>query len=35
MKKCDLCGRERNDSEFVATHCLWCDEMMMDALEGA
>ena len=33
MKRCHLCGRVRDDAEFVAAHCVWCDELMMDALE--
>ena len=33
MKRCGLCGKERDDSEFVAAHCVRCDELMMDALE--
>ena len=33
MKTCDLCGRVRDDADFVAAHCLWCDDIMVDVLE--
>jgi hypothetical protein len=35
MRTCHLCGRVRDDSEFVAAHCAWCDELMSDALDGS
>ena len=33
MKRCHLCGRVRDDSDFIAAHCVWCDELMIDALD--
>ena len=30
MKRCCLCGKERDELDFVAMHCGWCDELMMD-----
>ncbi len=33
MKRCRLCGRDCDETEFAAAHCVRCDELMMDVME--